>query len=125
MTTAAPLYPAFDGTQLCAQTDPEAFHPPASFQGNDAKRVCSGCDFLDECREYAVWYDLEGIWGGTTAGWRKKERVRRGLAPLSADRPGKTLSEQIRESPGVPADDLAKQLGCNPRTIQRHRAKAA
>lgn len=64
-------YPPVDGSQPCAQTDPEAWFPEKGRTSPGARRMCDSCRFLDACREYAVDRpELEGIWGGTS----KKER---------------------------------------------------
>lgn len=51
---------------LCAQTDPEIFHPEGG-KGVIAKKICQRCHLEDACREYAVEHlELSGIWGGTS-----------------------------------------------------------
>lgn len=66
-------YPLFDGTQLCAQTDPDLWFPTAVNQtGRLAKSLCLKCPWVEECLTYALHYDVVGIWGGTT----DKERSR-------------------------------------------------
>lgn len=37
-----------------------------------AKRICAGCEVRSECLDYAIVFDMEGIWGGTTTGWRER-----------------------------------------------------
>jgi WhiB family redox-sensing transcriptional regulator len=37
-----------------------------------AKKICSGCPVLGDCLQYALIYNLSGVWGGTT----DKERSR-------------------------------------------------
>ena len=67
-------YPPFDGSQLCAQTDPELWFPTADSQtGKVAKSLCRKCPWKQECLTYALHHDLMGIWGATT------ERERRGI----------------------------------------------
>jgi hypothetical protein len=64
------------GQPLCAETDPEAYFPPAG--GNrvskQAKKLCEGCGLLYLCRDWAMQQgtDLYGTWGGTT----REERAR-------------------------------------------------
>lgn len=44
--------------------------------GAQAKRICSGCPVLEQCREYAVdAAEPYGVWGGLTP--PERERVRR------------------------------------------------
>lgn len=67
-------YPPFDGSQLCAQTDPELWFPTADNQtGKTAKSLCRKCPWKEQCLAYALHHDLMGIWGATT------ERERRGI----------------------------------------------
>lgn len=60
--------PYFDGTQPCAQTDPELFFPETAGESNKIKRVvkqiCGHCEFQTECLEYALVNEVVGIWGG-------------------------------------------------------------
>ena len=60
--------PSFDGTQLCAQVDPELFFPNTAGEANRVKKIvkklCSSCEFQTLCLEYALDNDVLGIWGG-------------------------------------------------------------
>jgi len=68
-----PLYPEFDGSQTCAQTDPTIWFPsPANQSGALAKKLCSSCPWIQECLAYAIQVDVQGIWGGST----EKDRTR-------------------------------------------------
>lgn len=50
---------------LCAQTDPEIFHPEKGGTGRDAKAVCARCPVINPCRDWAVATQQQhGIWGG-------------------------------------------------------------
>lgn len=86
--------PGFDGQQICLQTDPEIFFPelhpdPDNHREGDqsrykaavatAKRICSECVHLDPCIEYALYNDVDGIWGGTTKTERRKLRKVKGI----------------------------------------------
>ena len=69
--------PFFDGSQVCAQVDPELFFPdnPAESVINMklVKPLCKSCEFQTECLEYALSNrELLGIWAGTT----EKDRAR-------------------------------------------------
>lgn len=79
----APAAPYFDGTQVCAQVDPELFYPEKGGSTRDAKKVCAGCEFLNPCRRYAITtyingHPILGVWGGTS------ERDRRALRLAAA-----------------------------------------
>lgn len=59
----------FDGSQLCAQTDPELFFPVNNFRRKQeialAISVCNQCPLIKECREYAEsMTGIFGVWGG-------------------------------------------------------------
>ena len=73
-------YPKFDGSQVCAQTDPEIFFPEPNTQGQPApakvKQFCNGCSFKVDCLAYALQNNVHGIWGGTTGIERKHIRQR-------------------------------------------------
>ncbi|MFF9898470.1 WhiB family transcriptional regulator [Streptomyces longispororuber] len=52
---------------LCAQTDPEAFHPRVGESSAAAKRVCAVCPVRAACLAYALGQpELAGVWGGLT-----------------------------------------------------------
>jgi hypothetical protein len=59
----------YDGSQLCAQTDPEIFFPKNNFiikqEIRLARSICNKCPILNECREYAEsQVGLHGVWAG-------------------------------------------------------------
>lgn len=57
---------------VCMQTDPEMFFPEKGGSTREAKKLCLGCEVIDQCLKYAVDNDERfGIWGG------KSERERR------------------------------------------------
>lgn len=63
-------------TALCAQTDPETFFPPKGHSSQAAKRVCASCPIRSRCLQVAMANpDLDGIWGGTTPGERRRLRA--------------------------------------------------
>lgn len=58
--------PEFDAV-LCAETDPELFHPENGVSDRPAKDVCGRCDARTQCLEWALDHPTEvGIWGGTS-----------------------------------------------------------
>lgn len=75
-----------DGSQLCAQTDPDMFFSQDAERGNlrgyykfekEAKKLCGLCDLQAACLQYALDNpELEGIWGGTTPMDRNRLRRR-------------------------------------------------
>ena len=73
--------PYFDGTQVCAQVDPDLFFYETRREKADrvplAKSLCNTCEFKDPCLVYALEYDVDGVWGATTPNERaliRKER---------------------------------------------------
>lgn len=67
---------------LCAQTDPEAFHPEKG-QVQDtraARAVCLNCPVREQCLEFALASGDEfGVYGGLTPHERRQEKRRRKL----------------------------------------------
>lgn len=62
---------------LCAQTDPDAFHPDKYGSVEPAKAVCGVCPVLAECRSWALETDQRfGVWGGLSARERQQIRTR-------------------------------------------------
>jgi len=69
-------YPEFDGSQICAQTEPDLWFPTADRQtGRLAKSLCSSCPWLEPCLDYALFTDVVGIWGGKTERERSQMRI--------------------------------------------------
>lgn len=63
--------PFFDGSQPCAQTDPELFFPNNAAEGainiRITRKICNSCEFKTPCLEYALSTPLTmGVWAGTT-----------------------------------------------------------
>jgi hypothetical protein len=75
-------YPPLDGTQLCAQTDPELFFPQQGIDPVEAKKVCLRCPLIEPCRDYALQYDVQGHWGGMSRSDRKKWQSEHGVTPI-------------------------------------------
>jgi len=76
--------PYFDGTQPCAQTDPELFFPETAGEANRSKKfirmICSSCSFKVECLEYSLTTDVHGAWGGYLETERKEMKRYRKLS---------------------------------------------
>ena len=70
------LYPPFDGSQVCAQVDPELWHPKKGETNKQAKELCATCQFMDPCYQWALRRKVYGIWGGSTDKQRERERHR-------------------------------------------------
>jgi hypothetical protein len=63
---------------LCAGEDPEMFFAPQradNVQNAIAKSVCAPCAHVTECGEYAMFWDVSGVWGGLDERQRAAIRV--------------------------------------------------
>lgn len=80
-------YPDFDGSQICAQVDPEIFFPepaaPRMAEPRIVKQLCMTCPFRVECLNYALHHTVAGIWGGTSANERETIQKRLRITPVS------------------------------------------
>jgi hypothetical protein len=74
-SVAAALVDLLDGSQPCAQTDPELFFPEKGSNPRIAKQLCQHCPLIRPCLEVGLLYDVEGVWGGTSL--KKRKRLRR------------------------------------------------
>lgn len=77
-------YPNYDGSQVCAQIDPEIFFPEKNngpLPPAKVKQFCAGCPFQVDCLAYALSNNVVGIWGGTT-GLDRRHIRRRYAIPL-------------------------------------------
>lgn len=58
---------------LCAETDPEAFHPENGGSTVQAKAICGRCEVRPECLDYALSRNERfGIYGGLSERERRK-----------------------------------------------------
>ena len=124
-------YPAFDGTQLCAQIGTEAYfadNKTLDKENRRARELCSGCAWQQPCLEYAVHWLVEGVWGGTSLNERRRIRRRRGIVgtPLVArERADRVQMVRRLTNDGVPTNDIAVIVGVSPREVQRLRGLGA
>jgi len=87
---------------LCSQVDPEIFFPmeipgiSANVNVRNAKSICRQCEHVAPCLEYAMKYNVAGVWGGFTERERTDIRRRRGIKVRPADY-SKLLSPLIRK----------------------------
>ncbi len=73
-------------SMLCAQTDPEAFHPEKGGSTRQAKQVCLRCDIREKCLQWALDTDQRfGVWGGTTERERRVIKSQRKLLAAAGD----------------------------------------
>ena len=121
-------YPPFDGTQRCADLNPELFFPKTSresyYHPKETRPACAECPFLQPCRDYAISYGVAGFWGGMSEVERQRERVRLGIAPLpvrlSEHEMTRDLISELEDGVRT-VEDIAIALGCSSKTVERHR----
>jgi len=82
LNTGGTNAPFFDGSQVCAQVDPELFFPENAAEGpvklRQVRPICNACEFKLPCLEYALSdWEIQGIWAGTTD---KERRIMRRYA---------------------------------------------
>lgn len=71
---------------LCAQVDPDLWHPAKGQSNTAAKKICHRCDDEAACLAIALADpELDGIWGGTTH--RERQAMRRGVTIAPKVRP--------------------------------------
>lgn len=44
-----------------------------------AKRICAGCPIREECLNWAIHHERQGIWGGTNPRERELIRIKAGI----------------------------------------------
>lgn len=119
-------YPQFDGTQHCLGIGVEAFFPNGSNheQNTYVKQACTGCPLLEQCREYAVSYDVLGVWAGTTYAERRRIRARLGIRPipLSSDDDMAAMLAAL-DTGHLPTEEIAIRAGCSTKTVERYRIR--
>lgn len=81
----APGLPGFDlDAANCRDGDPDLFFSDARHEQEYAKRVCAGCQVLDDCRTYATARPgLWGVWGGLTRDERAARAARLDAGPAT------------------------------------------
>lgn len=76
--------PFFDGSQPCAQIDPDLFFPDNQGEArkvkNITRKICGTCAFQTPCLEYALETNPLGTWGGLQESERRRlKKTRRNL----------------------------------------------
>ena len=86
------------GDANCLESEPDMFFAetdgPNYYQLlNSARRVCTGCPYQLECLTFAVEESLEGVWGGTSDGERRRMKESGKIELLDPERKGVRLSK--------------------------------
>lgn len=109
----------------CGQTDPELFFPERGTNPRDAIAICMTCDVRRQCLEWALRNGETGVWGGTTD--RERRRMLRAAPgqPVLLDAGRIIRDHRIRRlsAEGLSAAEVAQQVGCNKRTVERVRGQ--
>ncbi|MFJ3949024.1 WhiB family transcriptional regulator [Streptomyces libani] len=116
---------------LCAQTDPDAFHPDGPGHGyRAAARVCGACPVRTDCERHAERLegtgshaDRHGMWAGTVP------RARAKRAETAAKDQRDALIIRLHDRGGMSPEEIATAADCDKRTVYRvtaaHRDQAA
>lgn len=78
----APIIRWLNGSQLCAQADPEMWFADDLESMEKAIAICNQCPLREPCLEYAIEHQVQGIWGGTVEVVRKSIRKKRGIVGI-------------------------------------------
>ena len=72
-----------DGTQACNDPglDPDWFFSDDHKMQIAVTAVCSGCPLLNDCADYALHHNVEGVWGGMTERSLTANRRKLGITP--------------------------------------------
>jgi hypothetical protein len=74
-------------TPVCESIDTELFFlpdtPGATRYPTVLAGICASCEAKTECLEYALKWDVDGYWGGTTEADRRRLREELGIIPES------------------------------------------
>lgn len=73
---------AWQQRAACAKArDADQFFPGGGRPSNRSKKFCGECPVRDECLDWALVHEEEGIWGGLTE--KERERLVLSALPLS------------------------------------------
>jgi WhiB family redox-sensing transcriptional regulator len=65
----------------CRHGDPERWFPRTGEQATAeaVAKECRPCPLLEDCRDWALYHEPDGLWGATTANERRAMRKRLGI----------------------------------------------
>lgn len=74
---------SFNNPANCAGTDTEDWFTETTIYTNKdtLKKICNACEAQDECLQYALEYNVQGYWGGTSEQERIQVRRRLNIIP--------------------------------------------
>jgi len=117
----------------CRQ-DPELWFATNAVDIAAAKKVCDRCPLIQRCLDYALTWQLQGVWAGLTEDERQDIQRKRGIVPQSIvtthERRARhtDVSEERRAeiarltALGFTAPQIAERLRITKRTVERGRA---
>jgi WhiB family redox-sensing transcriptional regulator len=70
----------------CTGVDTNLFFSKQIMDVNQARAICGTCPIIEVCLDYATFAEEFGVWGGATAGERKKLRQGKPLFTLEERR---------------------------------------
>lgn len=78
------LFPVLPGALCALSQDPDLWFPAHGNRAGaeQAKAVCAECPARQPCLEWALKYEREGVWGGTTP--HERQKIRRDARSASA-----------------------------------------
>lgn len=114
---------------LCAQTDPNLFHPDGSGGGySDARKICDNCPVQRQCAAFAQRAEHDnahshrhGLWGGQAPRQRADDTAATARRTFNARR--RDQIRRLHQRGGMDAYQIAETVGCNVRTVWRTLAR--
>ena len=108
------------GGALCAQIDPDLFHPEPGVTYATAQQICAACPVRPQCEAHTEHVeaacdvqDQHGLWAGRTRRQRSTDRVRTGREERRIE------ALRLTERGGMTAQEIADHVGVDVRTVWR------
>lgn len=124
-------HPADNSLELaaCAGTDPDVYHPDEGQPDELSLFRCTGCPARLACLALALRAEdaeaREGWYGGLGPADRDAIAPFLRLAPPQPTPPGRAVDAARLRASGWTVNQIAEQLGCSRRTVQRYLRVAA
>ena len=84
----------------CLPYDTAIFFPYSPYDiDQTAADLCAACPVAEPCLDYALRYQLDGTWGGTTAPGRARMRRERGIKAVAVTLPTFEPDPQPSDAP--------------------------
>ncbi|MFH8752985.1 WhiB family transcriptional regulator [Streptomyces rimosus] len=109
---------------LCAQADPDIFHPSTNGSYNAARKICADCPVRTQCETHAD--RLEGGTGresrhGLWAGHAPPARAKQAATDQEGERDHgrNALIRRLTQRGGMTPEQIGSAAGCTVRTVHR------